>query len=154
MSARERWEAKDSAASEAMAGAPLICESSHYKRCVVWFGCPGSVGTFIDLIASCACSMVSISMNAVVCGSLSWSTISILSPVMRIDVSPDILLGCEDVRKRTRVEAGRGRSKSGRECTEEASPGKCDLRSCRSEPLVIGHVVRDSFATRDKCRAF
>lgn len=50
------------------------------------------VQTFMDFMASWACSMVVISMNSVVWGSKSWFTISILSFDVRIDVSPvDIL---------------------------------------------------------------
>jgi hypothetical protein len=47
--------------------------------------------TFMDLIASCACSIVTISINSVICGSKSWFTISILeSPDVRMDVNPAI----------------------------------------------------------------
>ena len=55
----------------------------------------------MDLIASCAWSMVTISMNSVVCGSKSWFTISILEfPDVRMDVNPVMV-----VRRRRELEA-------------------------------------------------
>lgn len=51
----------------------------------------GDLQTFIVLIASCACSIVSTSIHSVVWGSKSWFMISILSSEVLMDASAAIL---------------------------------------------------------------
>jgi hypothetical protein len=78
----------DSAAREAMAGAPRI----YLAKVRIPEAAISGKMTFMDLMASCACSILSISINFVVWGSKSWSMISILeSPEVRIEVNPAIM---------------------------------------------------------------